>query len=478
LATIYFVSFVTFFQDMPMLNRQEIAFLFLVSGLVVLFSPSLALRTRRVTFCVMVVGMVLAHYSTTYLAIGLLGIAWSARMALTPLQRVLARRRPNIGERFPVLAPGQQHAIGLGVVAFAVAASFLWSGPITHTGSGLARTATAALNGLSGESDVSRSLDTNYSIVSSSRQSPEQLLATYDRVSLARTEAARAAGTYYSRDTLDRYPSPAVRPAQLPLTPAGRFLSRVGVNVASLNYTLRQGSARLLQVLIIIGLLAVVVSRRRLVTAPAEFVCLAGSALVIIVLQILVPVLSVDYGLLRSFQQALMVLSVFLVAGSMALFPRRLGRWRVGGATAIGLAFFVSSTGVITQSIGGYGPQLHLNNAGKYYDIYYLHAQEVAGFYWLESTARPAAGAVQTEIQMDRYTFNRSTSVTPLNASDELYPALLRRNAYVFLGSTNIRASQSTISFGGSQLTYHLPLDLLDDNKDLIYSNGGARVYR
>jgi uncharacterized membrane protein len=170
---------------------------------------------------------------------------------------------------------------------------------------------------------------------------------------------------------------------------------------------------------------------------------------------------------------------VFLVAGSLALVPR-LGECRkVLLASVLAVTFFASSTGMITQALGGYDPQLHVNNSGTYYNIYYLHPEEVVGIDWLvQHRPSGSAGAVQSEIQTDRYTFTRVQTLAPLNTLNDMYPGLVRKNSYVFLGYANVHNGQSTVPVNGDLVTYQYPVNFLDDNKDLIYSNGGARVYR
>jgi uncharacterized membrane protein len=64
-AMLYFVSFPTFFSDMPMLNRQEIALIFFGLMLYLLFQDELSLRIRRYLFLLFGLGLVMSHYSTT-----------------------------------------------------------------------------------------------------------------------------------------------------------------------------------------------------------------------------------------------------------------------------------------------------------------------------------------------------------------------------------------------------------------------------
>src|SRR3989344_7390237 len=72
IVALYFLAFPTFFSDMPFLNRQEIAFLFLFLMFLVITDERLSLRLRRGLFMLFGAGMALSHYSTTYTVVALL----------------------------------------------------------------------------------------------------------------------------------------------------------------------------------------------------------------------------------------------------------------------------------------------------------------------------------------------------------------------------------------------------------------------
>lgn len=469
LATIYFVSFVTFFQDMPMLNRQEIAFLFLVAGLLAVFNPRLPLRARKGWFCIFAVGMALSHYSTTYFTIGVLVLAWGIRVVGRPLRlrRLLRLKDPG--------AAG--HVLAFGMIMVVIAISVTWSWPLTHTQQGLTDTVTATVRSLRSASADSRSSDTSYSIFSTSTPSPAERLGEFRKASVQATADGRRVGRYPSLATVSRYSAPVAATAEVPLTFLGRTLTRFGLDVASFNNTVRQASARFLQLFIGVGVLAFAFTRRRSLNLPVELFFLTIANAVVVLAQVILPVVSVRYGLLRAFLQALLLLNVFLVIGTLAVIPRLLGRARMVVATVLALAFFASSTGIVTQLLGGYEPQLHLNNAGKYYDIYYQHPQDMAANKWFETTTARTDRYVQSEIAGAKG--NVQTEIRqPVNKLSDIFPILVRRDAYVVLGYSNVRQQESTATFAGDLVTYKYPLEFLDDTKDLLYSNGSARVYR
>lgn len=478
LATILFMSFVTFFQDMPMLNRQEIAFLFLVSGLLVAANDQLPVRSRQVWFCVFAVGMALSHYSTTYVAIAVLAIALGLRVGMRPVLRLLRRLAPGLAGRVsPVTEQPRRPVLGAVVVLFVAGVAFAWGAPLTHTNQGLVKTLKAAVSSVRWDAIVgSKSSDTSYSLLGASKKTPAEILADYRSEILKATEGDRAGSGYYDLETVDRYPTPVAVSPSLPLTRFGRLLSSLGLNLPSVDYNVRQASAKLLQILILIGLVAVLLARNKRISPPPELYYLGVASLVVVGLQVLLPPLSVNYGILRSFEQALIVLAVFIVAGAMT-FVRRSSPWGFKLAALVVLAFFASSTAILTQAVGGYSPQLHLNNAGDYYDLYYTHPEEVAAIGWLNAVDN-GPGGQRALVQMDPTLGVRLLTLTNLDSSSDIYPLLLKRDAFVFLSYANVHTGRALAATSADGVAYHYPVALLDQNKDLVYASGGARVYR
>ena len=74
-------------------------------------------------------------------------------------------------------------------------------------------------------------------------------------------------------------------------------------------------------------------------------------------------------------------------------------------AGSVALVFMVSTIGIMPQVLGGYDAQLNLNNSGVYYNVYYLHPQEVAAIDWLGGQPGTLPVGVQADNTTDRYTF-------------------------------------------------------------------------
>src|SRR3989344_6975498 len=71
LSGIVFMSFPTFINDFPMLNRQEISTLFLILTLLLTFNKKINPKVRNLLFILFGFCMALSHYSTTYVTLAL-----------------------------------------------------------------------------------------------------------------------------------------------------------------------------------------------------------------------------------------------------------------------------------------------------------------------------------------------------------------------------------------------------------------------
>jgi uncharacterized membrane protein/glycosyltransferase involved in cell wall biosynthesis len=486
LASLYFMAFPTFFTDMPYLNRQEIAFVFFALMLYMIFQDQLKLGLRRALFLILGVGLILSHYSTTYSVIAILLLAAFTWPAILRLAAILKRLHV-----FPAGSSslGAMHVAGrelkritLSMIIIIAAGSFLWTVVLTDTGGSALKiagqTVVAALNSFKQEGPKSN--DTSYSLFSFSSLSPADELREYVKTTVGPQRQA-APGFYYPAGSYQRYAIKATGDKAQPLTGLGRFVTRLGLNVASFNFAFRQATAKLLQILVLSGALFMLFRRTYTRLLDSDYVALSLGAIIFVMLQVVLPILSVQYGLLRAFQQSLMLLGMFTVLGSIALFAWLPGRrLKIGGAAVLSCLLLLSSTGFITQAAGGYYAQLNLSNSGTYYDNYYTQPQEISAMEWLNGLAPKvhAETGRPLQLQADLFAFSRVSTYTNLFPVNDIYPALVGQSSYVYLGYDNVHQQQATVSINGDMVSYTYPLNFLDQQKNLIYSNGGAEIYR
>jgi hypothetical protein len=198
-------------------------------------------------------------------------------------------------------------------------------------------------------------------------------------------------------------------------------------------------------------------------------------------LVVLVPNLSVDYGVLRAFQQTLLLIAPVTAMGMwVALSPLRRWRPRAGSAVtaALPVVLLLVLAGVLPALLGGQQQRMALANAGTYYDRFLASDSEMAAMHWL--------GAVDhADRSNQRIIASRNVNVRLLGlsdnrapVSDRLFPTLLTKDAYVFVDSEILDEGVSTVFYTGDLLRYSYPIEVLDRHLDLVYSSPEARVYR
>ena len=480
LSAVYFMLFPTFYTDMPYLARQEVAFVLLGCMIVVITDPgrpvARSLVLRRAAVLVLMTGVVLSHYSTTYVMVATFALAYAVDQLWRLVDRY--RRKRALRRLHGDGRPSARGFITWWTVAIGAAMAALWAGPATHSGDQVRTTVSRTIFDILHPEHSQSASDTRYSLFGGSALSPAEALSRYRADTLAQTAGERPSGGLLPLDTVDRYPTEVVKQPKLPLTPAGRALRHVGVDVAAVNDVVRQLAARLLQVLLLIGLAVTIWARRsRPIPLNRTLVTLAfGSVIVIGVLTVL-PQLSVDYGVLRAFQQGLFFWSPFIVAGSLWLFG---WTWHRGVpmSCALALVLLLDLTGVVPTLTGGYPPQLQLANAGQYYDLYYTHAPEVAAAKWVQAQLAEQQLPAASRLQTDGFTFSRQQTNINAPSVRDVYPTLIGKDTYVLVGTSIVGLDRVTVDYRGNLVTYRYPSELLDITKDKVYSNDGAEVFR
>ncbi|NAZ85050.1 hypothetical protein [Kineococcus indalonis] len=500
LAAVFFVAFPTFFSDMPMLNRQEVAFLLIAAALLLVVVPVGGGRRRRQALLVALgIATVLAHYSSTYVMLAMYATAAAAALVLRrgPLSRPLGR--VPTGERWrAALRRGPRPLVTLPVVVLLAAVAYVWTGPATggDSAGSLGSVAGRVVAALSGQAPDAASADTSVSLFQVKSQTDQERLQAYLEEAVEQRDPGRP---YYAQDVVAAYPITVAREQAAPPTGVGTALEAVGVEPFTLNKVARQGFAQALQVLVIIGL-AVLVLRRRPGPQHAEFTLLAVGGFCLVASFVVLPFLAVDYGLLRAFQQCLFVLGVPAVLGAEALVaaagslarrflppvrrraravpqaaPTGTGAHRV--VCAVPLLLFVSSTGLLATATGGYLPQLHLANAGNNYDSFYSPLTERVSARWLvgQEGFRSPTGV---NAQADLWIVAKTYSQTGVQMNAGVVPAQVPTDSYVLLGRTNVLLGTAKGGLSNQAVTFHLPREFFRETKNLVHSTGDTEVYR
>lgn len=446
LAAALVVMQYTFFQQFPALARQEIGTLLFAALISAALDAELAPRTRWVFVILLSAGMVLSHYSTTYLAIPLLGIAVILQFILSWF-RPLARVGGGLALAFCMSLLG----------------AVIWYGPITHSASNVAGfVSTAEQQGINFLPNRSGNLLTTWLQGESTR-------------SLTPAEYQKYIAAYYR----------ARKQYVVPMPDAGRAryaVQSASVTQSSARWPFVAGAANLAAVIIqqLINLLAIagvmVIALHRKVPAVTRQVGVLGmAATVILMLTRVSGTIAQEYNPQRAFLQSMIVLGV----GICWLFQRMGARWQrtrwpilAAGVLSVG-TFFSASSG-LTAVILGEGTATNLANRFDDYQEFYTTAPEIASARWLSVAAPPAS-----IIDADHYGQLRlfTVGISAASVLNDLTPLTIDHHAWVYASRTNILNGIARSSGASYSAVYAFPVRFLSDNFDIVYTNGTSEVF-
>ena len=351
-----FISFPTFLNDMPFLNRQEIAFV-LFSLLLLTTFTKMARRPKTILTLLLLIGVLLSHYSTNYVMLALVVLSWFFYKML------MYKRKEGKALYIPLLS--------LPIIIFVLLLTYTWGTIITQTAPSLEHTIKHGIHTLTSKTII-RSTDVQYSILTPSSQTPKSLFKTYVGKDSSQTH----------------YISPDISP----LTKFGKLISHV-VSAKNLNNFVHSLIAKIYQVLLIIAIVlsSILYYKQRkkdLSQKELYLFCLVLSSFVLLVLLIVLPSVSVDYSVTRLFQQTLIITALPIIIATEFIFGF-LGRYKQYAVVALFALLFLDLSGFIPQATGGFLPQLSLNNTGQYYDFFYTHKSDVEGVQWLKENRNP-----------------------------------------------------------------------------------------
>ena len=449
LAAVVFITFPTFMMDFPMLNRQEIAFLFFALGMLALFEYGLRRQTRMLLFVLLFAGMVLSHYSTSYIAVGGLVVFKIIEMGVRAY-RLGAGKRPR-----PLLR------LSWFSVALLAGMVYVWQVPMTNT----AGQAESTL------SSITTSLPTLLHRSSGPNLNGQELFDSYVRTAPLTRDLT--ADNYYPASLTDQYTPIATKAPTAPLTSFGEVLSAIGVPIANILDAAKSLYGSMIEGLIVVGL-GVLIFRKSSWRIRQGYVVMGIAFFGLIVLQVLLPS-AINYGLLRLMQQSLIFLALPMLAainyaGELARIPQKLRMALLSAVFVIGFAF---TGGLVAAITGGYPQQLVAANSGFYYDAYYTHADELAGFTWL-SDNMPVGSIVDS----DEFTRRKMATYIGVYSRVAIAPSTIANDGYFFLSYGDTTTDSMPHYYNGTLIYQQPPTAFLQATKNLLYTNDAVQIYR
>ncbi|HYT41108.1 MAG TPA: hypothetical protein VEP90_02065, partial [Methylomirabilota bacterium] len=386
LSAFLFMSFPTFFSDMPMLNRQEIGFIFFGLALYMMLERNrtqqfstksgilplseLSFSMRRILFIIFALSVIVSHYSTNFVLLGLIAFVYVLTLIISrsfmkntfalSMRRILL----IVFALSVIFSHDSTNFVLLGLIAFVYVLTFIISRPFmkntfasllskthitlkntfpnkmflnlplililfvmtyfwntfyTHSSNNAGSVVLEVANSmLIPSSTDARSSDLSNSIFFAHHSDPKQELQDYINRIRQSAESQNTgeilASKFYSKSIISKYPINPISQEQLAPTPLGNLLSSFHIPVFNIQAELRSLSAYFMQIFVFIGLLAIFFLKNKKLF-DLQYLLLCFGAVLLLALITILPALSVEYGVLRMFQQLLFMLSLPIVLG-------------------------------------------------------------------------------------------------------------------------------------------------------------------
>ncbi|HZW61236.1 MAG TPA: DUF2206 domain-containing protein, partial [Candidatus Babeliales bacterium] len=430
-----FITFPTFLDDMPFLNRQEIAYIFFALLILTTFSD-INKKSKVILTSLLLISITISHYSSNYVTLGILVSSWIFYQIIKRMQAI------TIPFEIPVLR--------LPIIIGAFLLTFLWNYQITMSTSNLKSTIIQTVTDFKNHRQVKDDF-AKYNLLLGNSANPEKEFEDYVK--------KQSISAQY------------VPPYNLPLTSFGKTLSGV-INVEQFNYGIHTFIADLYQILIVVGVILFFFRQGKLSQKREGFYATTVlSAVSLLVVFTILPRLAVDYSIIRLVQQTLILTALPILLACEFIF-KFTGRLQQYITALLFVVLFLHSSGFIPQLTGGYKPQLSLNNSGQYYDFFYTHGSDVLGTEWLADNrdkSLPVFHDVTSDLQGLNYTpqtdFLHGNKITREDMA----------SGYIYEGYINV-VNRDFRTFNSGDLTEYTDNNITS-NKDLIYSNGESNIF-
>ncbi len=433
-----------FFELMPQIAREEIALIFFAALLAALLDERMRTWSRLTLVTLLGAGMVVSHYSTTYLSVPI--------VVVSVLAFLVVFKWRAMGRWAPALLCAAVTLIG---------GSTLWYGAVTHSSSNLTSFSSAlSKNGL----DLLP--NTKGGIINSYLNGTQGRSLEGPAYESAAVRDFRKRSAYIHPLAAASDPRYTLQAARVP-TPRQRF--------DPLSDILRWFSTifgELMLLLGVLGSLTMVLRRRPERPIVRRIGILAIGTLGVLALIRVSATVAANYNQTRALAQSLILLALPAAWLTERIFLR-LGRLRVAAGLLLTLCItmmfaFQSS---LTPLLTGGGRLLNLSQTGEDAERDLISPAELAGATWATTSSK------RTLLYADRYGQLRFSLTTGVVALQQVTPQTIDRHAWVYGTRTNVRLGRARGQAGSDYATYAWPDPFLNTYFDTVYTNGDSKVY-
>lgn len=458
LAAFFFMSQPTFTSWTLTPIRQEVAFTLFSISILILHDKNIDSTIRKLLFIVFSISMIVSHYSTAYMAIAIYALSYIAYK----VSKYIGRNK-NINNYYPSILSLKTLIVLLGF-------TYIWYSQITV---GFSNITLFLNNGVKNVGNIftssvqaqGQSVFDQLNIFSP-RISNQEILSKYiDEMTLS-YKLLKNPDQLYSLATTSKYDTN--------ISTIQGVSPKFNYGVLYSYIIVRNAFKLLGEFLIILGVVYFALVKKY---RQKGILYLNSAALIIMILATITPFISIDYDLVRTYQQILIVLPFTAVVGLLALSNFFKTKKFHKFTSIFFLLYLLLLSRFFQQFIGGPDISMVFNNIGSEYSMYYTHKSEIFSGQWLWNNRLS-----NIPIFADNYsnTKLRLTSTSPYKeqVTTDILPTTITKDGYVYLNSTNVLEQVAIKPYKGITLTYNYPNMFLADNKNLIYNNGSSEIFK
>ncbi len=222
----------------------------------------------------------------------------------------------------------------------------------------------------------------------------------------------------------------------------------------------------------LIGVLCLLVALlRKKGKRDADFTFLSSSAFLIIGLMLVLPYLQANYNVTRLFLQLFIILTIPALTGFQFVL-KKVPNYSLLIISITVAIIFGARTGLIDQFTGG-ELRITMTQPNGTFDTFYVYRDEEQAAKWLSSNRDK-----RLPVYADSVAGLRLKSFANLDAVNDVFPSTIPKQSYVYLIEANVKRKHAFYSYNNYTYSYSYPNQFLDQNKNLIYSSGNAKVYK
>lgn len=457
-ASFLYFSTSYFNSIFPSVIRQEIAFLFFGLMLLVLFTKDINSRLKNILFIIFGASMIVSHYSTSYIALAMFTFTY----ILVFLNKIYESRKLKKGKLKP--NEKQKYYLTWLTILFLLIFAFLWLFTITNTAQGLVNTVKATYDNLGDifSGDL-KSSSVKGALFGSSK------VTSYTNADLNNyildTKSVSKLQNGYSKEQTQSY---------LPRIANQELIYPKSINLAYFLAFLYNLIKYSIIISLVFGPLFILLNKKKRIDKEFSFMVILS--VILMLLMILLPFISKAYNFERLFQQCL----IFLSFSSIIFFKTVMKKYEklfLFLTISIYLLFFLFGLGFFLFLSGG-DPTLNLYNKGDNYNAFYSNNNEVNSISWLNKNHVDEITYMDPYSELKFYSFGDPM----IDKDKKIIPTLMNPSSYVYLNSPNIIKEINYLDarerLNRGVLSFNFPSEFLNENKNIIYNNGGSKIFK